>query len=380
MLKASIPVRFQKPWAANAAGAYIRTVPVASQIGIQDGAASFTDGFVPSNFTALSGGGVPPFGQDFNGILNAETSWDQWYQAGGIIPYDSTFATAIGGYPLGACVPSSIFSGDFWLSNTENNLIDPDTLGQTAWIFDPSRLSPGTPVPSFSSVVPPGLIAANSLTIGNVGSNASTAALYVKLLYRFIWFTFSNTDCPIFTSGGIPTTRGANPDADFAALKQLSTPDLRGRGLIGVDTMAGPTTTRLAGVPIVSGNTTSPGSVIGENLHALSTAELAAHSHANTVTNGSHTHVNSLSDPGHFHTATTNAQADLSNASAQNGGGFTSSTPQIAGVTIAPAATGLTINNAAAASAVTITNVNAGSGTPHNTVSQNVGVYWNLKV
>lgn len=40
MLRSAIPLRFTYAWGAQASGAYIRTVPVNSQIGVQDGAAS----------------------------------------------------------------------------------------------------------------------------------------------------------------------------------------------------------------------------------------------------------------------------------------------------------------------------------------------------
>lgn len=129
MQSTDIPTRFTKVFAANAAGAYIRQVPVPSQIGIQDGAASFTDGFVPDNFLPIAGGGVPPFGQDFNGLLKVVTAWEQWLQAGGPITYNSAFATAINGYPKGATLASAVTPGLQWTSTAENNLTNPDTGG-----------------------------------------------------------------------------------------------------------------------------------------------------------------------------------------------------------------------------------------------------------
>ena len=45
---------------ANAGGK--RTIPVASQIGVVAGAASFTDGFPPLTFNPISAGGIPPWG------------------------------------------------------------------------------------------------------------------------------------------------------------------------------------------------------------------------------------------------------------------------------------------------------------------------------
>src|SRR5579871_5172056 len=109
MLQANIPTKFPIPWANAAGPSFIRTIPQNSQIGIQDGAASLTDGFPPLNFTAVQAGGKPPFGQDFNGILKQITQWLQWEQAGGPAPYDAAFATAIGGYPRGAVIANATF-------------------------------------------------------------------------------------------------------------------------------------------------------------------------------------------------------------------------------------------------------------------------------
>jgi hypothetical protein len=123
------PTKLQIPFASSAGGAYIRTVPVASQIGIQNGAASYTDGFPPLNFTPVGAGGVPPFGQDMNGILNAATAIDRWVSAGGAFYYDSAYQTLIGGYPKDACVRSLTTTARTWCSTVNNNTTNPDTGG-----------------------------------------------------------------------------------------------------------------------------------------------------------------------------------------------------------------------------------------------------------
>jgi len=128
MLVSSIPLRFPMPFAASAGGSYIRVIPSASQIGITPGAASLTDGFPPLNFTPVSGGGVPPFGQDFNGILNWTSAWNQWQAAGSPVVYDATFSTAIGGYPKGALL-NAVTGVGFWSSTVDNNTTDPDAGG-----------------------------------------------------------------------------------------------------------------------------------------------------------------------------------------------------------------------------------------------------------
>lgn len=129
MLAASIPVKFPIPFANAADPADIRPVPQASQIGIQDGAASLTDGFPPINFIPVGAGGVPPFGQDFNGLLYQISAWNQWQAAGGPVKFDATFSTAIGGYPNGAEVLSATTAGLWWRSTADNNTTNPDSGG-----------------------------------------------------------------------------------------------------------------------------------------------------------------------------------------------------------------------------------------------------------
>jgi hypothetical protein len=132
MQSTNIPSKIPLPFAYAAGGSYKNTIPVASQIGITNGKASLTDGFPPLTFQAISSGGVPPFGADFNGILNEITAIQQWQEAGGMFAYDSVFSTAIGGYPKGAILQAAAFGG-LWQSTVENNTSNPDT-GGAGWI------------------------------------------------------------------------------------------------------------------------------------------------------------------------------------------------------------------------------------------------------
>lgn len=362
MLASSIPPKLPIPWAKNAGGSFIRTIPTASQIGIQNGAASLNDGFVPDNFLPTASGGVPPFGQDMNGILNWATEILQWTQAGGPWPYDATFSGLIGGYPSGAIVSSAVVPGKQWISLVDNNTTNPDTSSSSGWATPPGQLPSGTPVASFSSTVPSGFVAANALTIGDGSSGANTASATMLFLFAAIWLDFPNSQCPILNSDGSPGTRGANPFVDFAAHKRMTLPNAKGCALVGVDTMGGAASTFLSGVPIISGNTTTPGSQLGENLHTLTTSEIAAHQHAVF-----------LRDLGHSH-----------GQLASGGGGVT-------GIITSPVSavyTGPFSNTQSAVTGITIGSVNGvandnqtasiGGGGAHNNVSRSMGVYWNL--
>ncbi|WP_277963913.1 glycine-rich domain-containing protein [Pseudomonas sp. RIT-To-2] len=125
MQTSGLPTRTPTPF-ANGGGK--NPIPVASQISVTPGAASYTDGFPPLTRTPISAGGVPPFGLDFNGILNAITTAVRWSNAGGQYTYDTAFSTSVGGYPKGAMLARTGFDG-FWVSSVENNTANPDTGG-----------------------------------------------------------------------------------------------------------------------------------------------------------------------------------------------------------------------------------------------------------
>jgi hypothetical protein len=131
--ESAVPSKFSLYWGASAGSSYIRNIPTSSQIGIQNCAASLTDGFPPLTFQATSAGGCFPYGQDMNGILRQLSQWSQWQAAGNPILYDSGFSSSIGGYPKWATLSSANVPGCFWISTVDNNASDPDTGGAN-WI------------------------------------------------------------------------------------------------------------------------------------------------------------------------------------------------------------------------------------------------------
>lgn len=103
------------------------------------GKAGYNQGFPASNMTPRSAGGIPPFGQDFNGILFDVTTALQYIEAGGTFPYSSAFATAVGGYPLGAIVLKATKDGS-WINLVANNTTNPDTGGAGWGDYSSGRL------------------------------------------------------------------------------------------------------------------------------------------------------------------------------------------------------------------------------------------------
>ncbi|KAG1246351.1 hypothetical protein G6F65_020732 [Rhizopus arrhizus] len=136
MQASNAPSKSAVPFANSGAK---NTIPVASQIGVTPGLASFTDGFPPLTMTPLAAGGVPPYGQDFNGILNFLSAATRWAQAGAGYPYDAAFSSAVGGYPKGATLVMAAGNG-YWMRTVEHNTSNPDT-GGAGWIALPAGIA-----------------------------------------------------------------------------------------------------------------------------------------------------------------------------------------------------------------------------------------------
>jgi hypothetical protein len=328
MLASGIPTKIAVPFASSAGGAYVRTIPVASQIGVNPGFASFTDGFVPLNGTPVSAGGVPPFEQDLNGILLAITNWNRWQNAGGPIPYDATFQTAISGYPLGAIVASATSFGVQWLSSADANVTNPDA-GGAGWIQ--FNLNGGTFVTGdiktrADGIAQTGWTRCNGNSIGDASSGATERAnADCSGLFSYLWTNFSNSQCPV--SGG----RGGSAAADFAAHKTIGLLDLRGYvGVVGGDTMgsvSGPAS-RFTGVTFATGSQNTPGSLFGSNAVTLTLAQIPTFTPSGSV---------AITDPTHFHALpiSNNISGAASNQAATFAAAASNTSPASTGVSAA---------------------------------------------
>jgi len=132
MQSTDIPSRFPIPFANGAGAGFIRDIPTASSA--TPGAASLTDGFPDVCFQPIAAGGVPPAGEDFNGVLFRVSGWARWQAAGGPVTFNATFSTAVGGYPRGAFLQSAVTPGLFFVSTAENNTTNPDAVSSANWL------------------------------------------------------------------------------------------------------------------------------------------------------------------------------------------------------------------------------------------------------
>lgn len=124
----SVPSKISTPFADNGIKNTIGEHPV---LGQATNKATYEIGFPSVTMTPKSAGGLPPFGRDMNGILYNVTTEIQYRQAGGRYPYDSSFASAIGGYNKGAVVQRADLLGS-WVSQVNNNATSPEN-SSTDW-------------------------------------------------------------------------------------------------------------------------------------------------------------------------------------------------------------------------------------------------------
>lgn len=235
MQLSDIPSKFTIPFANSAGGGYIRSIPISPP---GSGGASLTEGFPPANFSPVGSGGIPPYGQDFNGILKQISAWSRWYSAGGTIRYDSTFQTAIGGYPNGALVQSAVTANLFWQSTTDNNVTNPDASG-AGWVNpflqNPSVALTGTPT-------------APTASNGTNTTQIATTAFVVAALAGGIYL-----QNPSVALTGVPTAPTAAPGANTT---QLATTAFVTGAISGGGFLTNPNAA-LTGVPTAP--TASPG-------------------------------------------------------------------------------------------------------------------------
>ncbi|WP_447881068.1 glycine-rich domain-containing protein [Serratia fonticola] len=133
MNSSEIPSRTIKAFSVNGAK---NNIPVdSSGDTLAAGDATFDSGFPPLTMTPEVAGGKPPKGQDMNGILYAITIKQRWQDAGMGYPYDATFSSALTGYPKGAVIPNSTYSGA-WINLNDANVNNPEvsTATATGWV------------------------------------------------------------------------------------------------------------------------------------------------------------------------------------------------------------------------------------------------------
>ena len=127
------------------------------------GAAGYDRGFGEINMLPEGAGGIPPDGKDFNGIFFDISSAIRYLQSGVEFPFDQDFATAIGGYEIGAIVSDSSDKSLLWINGTASNTAFPS--GWTSFKrSDPTETVRGMPLVATSAEVMAGTNDAKTVT------------------------------------------------------------------------------------------------------------------------------------------------------------------------------------------------------------------------
>lgn len=161
------------------------------------------------------------------------------------------------------------------------------------------------------TTAPSGWVRGNGRTIGNASSSATERAnADTADLFEFLWTNFADGQCAV-SSG-----RGASAAADYAANKTIALPDLRGRAFFGLDDMGATAAARLG--TVITDETTN-GASGGTETVALTSGELAAHTHDL----GNHTHAVTGNTGSHTHTFTTSSNGAHTHSTTTTNTGFT---------------------------------------------------------
>lgn len=117
------------------------TLPVLNTDASNPQLADLTNGFPIATQGSPDDGKLPPERADFNALGFLTTSYDYFYQAGGTFTFNSTIATAIGGYPKGARLWYTNAGGISMIlrstqdDNTDNFITTPSVIG-TSWVIE----------------------------------------------------------------------------------------------------------------------------------------------------------------------------------------------------------------------------------------------------
>ena len=155
--------------------------------------------------------------------------------------------------------------------------VDPTTIFQT-----------GDPLWQPVNIPRTGWVRLNGQTLGSATSGASERAnADCHNLFLFIWNNFNRAHCPVV--GGA----GANAAADWAANKQITLFDMRGKTAAGLDGMGNARANFIPDGNVTSGGGDTgdtPAGSGGEANHVLVVAEMAAHIHP--IQDEEHSHAN----------------------------------------------------------------------------------------
>lgn len=125
------PKLIVKPFAKNGQK---NVIPENYETSMESNQATWDQGFGQITMLPVAAGGLPPKGQDFNGIFNQISENIVYLSQGGRFKFSAEYAEAIGGYPKGAILQSDDEKKEY-LSLIDNNKVDFNTVTDisTSW-------------------------------------------------------------------------------------------------------------------------------------------------------------------------------------------------------------------------------------------------------
>ncbi|PCP71453.1 hypothetical protein CQA25_18845 [Morganella morganii] len=118
------PKLIVKPFAKNGQK---NVIPENYETSMESNQATWDQGFGQITMLPVAAGGLPPKGQDFNGIFNQISENIVYLSQGGRFKFSAEYAEAIGGYPKGAILQSDDEKKEY-LSLIDNNKVDFNTV------------------------------------------------------------------------------------------------------------------------------------------------------------------------------------------------------------------------------------------------------------
>jgi hypothetical protein len=212
MQKSNAPTKLTVAFASGTGAGPVNNVPLTASG--TAGAASYQTGFTSVNMEPIASGGVPPFGADFNGIIQNATKAQIWQQSGFTWTFDSAFSgnANIGGYPAQSVLMMGSGNG-LWINKTDNNTTNPDATGTSGWLGLPAvgaytiSTTGGTTTPS------PSVLGVTTLLV--TGALTSNATIVLPLTAGSRWIVANNTTGSFTltvqgaTGAGVSITQGS---------------------------------------------------------------------------------------------------------------------------------------------------------------------------
>jgi hypothetical protein len=235
---------------------------------------------------------------------------------------------------------------------SDDDIPNPAPFDETFTLDETTILNTGDIWCALKNGTRTGAVRLNGRTIGSAASGATERAnADCADLYAYLWDNTLDAQCAVATG------RGASAAADFAANKAITLPSWRGAVPAGFDDMGNSAAALYGSAPVLSGSGILAGSLMGENTHTLTIAELATHTPAGTIPSFTPTGTISqitpagtvqsftpagtvaITDPGHTHTLVNAATLVNDAAGSKYGGGATGTAVT---VTASSATTGIT--------------------------------------